>query len=210
MMNDLIFNPIKYEERFFWSLKEVLGYGGSHLPTYLVNIETFEENLDQMIGTTQYTTPIWDSENQKIKTQYRGVVDLVMKRYAEHIALVTKVESLTTEEIYNFIAKFVYILEMTSPRYLKLLEVYESAKDELLSPVEIQTGGITRFNDTPQDEGDFANDSHTTNLTEDSRSTKNDLDTKMGRIREIEGNYNNLLIKWSNEFESLFIEEANV
>lgn len=208
-MNDLLFNPRKYEERFFWTFKEVLTGLGEEQEDFLYNIDYLDEVVSVMVEEG-YSTPIWDSEHEKIKNDYRDVLDLVIKRFLTHYCYYTLSEEFDISKAKNFIAKLVMVLEMTSPRYLKLLEVYEASKNKLLDPVEIASEGITRFNDTPQDEGDFANDEHTTNLTEDSRSTKNDLDSKMGRIKEIESSYNNLLLNWSNEFESIFLEENNI
>lgn len=204
-MNELIFNPIKYEERYFWNFKEVLDPTNAKSEYNLSNSDI----LAIVATMTGYTTPLI-SQGAWVKSDYSKVVDLVCKRFWDHYFFYTESSEFSTDKQKNFIAKLLMILEMTSPRYLKLLEVYDSAKNELLSPVEIKTEGLTRFNDTPQNEGDFANDEHTTNLTEDSRSTTNDLDTKMGRIKEIESSYNNLILNWSNEFESLFIEEGNV
>ena len=208
-MNNFIFNPRRYEERYFWTFQEILNAGTPKV-SYLMTYEDIEDFVRSMVASG-YTTPIWDTTGTgSIKTQYRGVLDLVVKRFLGHYCFYTTSEDYPTNQAFNFMGKLIMVLEMTSPRYLKLLEVYETAKNQLLDPVEITTGGITRFNDTPQDEGDFANDSHTTNLTEDSRTTSNDLDTKMGRIKEIESNYNNVLLNWSNEFESIFLEENNI
>ena len=204
-MNELIFNPRKYQERFFWTLKEVLDPNGSKSDFNIDNTDVLSV-VSSMSGysTSTISNGVWTDTN------YSKVIDLVVKRYLDYYCFYTTDENFDTDKQKNFIAKLIMILEMTSPRYLKLLEVYASASAQLLNPVEIETSRLTRFNDTPQDEGDFANDEHTTNLTEDTGTTKNDLDTKMGRIREIESNYNNLLLNWSREFKSLFIEEANI
>lgn len=209
------FNRIRYEERYYWTFGEILK-AGADIEDFNLGQEQVLILITYMLSEYGYTTSVvkevegsivWDNSN------YEKVIDLVVKRFHDHLTFWTKSETMDEDfekKTLNFIAKLVYVLEMTSPRYLKLLEVYASASEELLSPVEITSEGLTRFNDTPQDEGDFANDEHTTNLTQDSRTTTNDLDTKMGRIREIESNYNNLLLNWSNEFDSLFIEEENI
>ena len=199
------FNRIRYEERYYWSLKEVLDPTSSK-DEFNVNNADVLSVVATMAGYSSPTINLgaWTNVN------YGKVIDLVVKRFIDHYCFYTTGSEFSVDKQKNFIAKMITILEMTSPRYLKLLEVYASADEELLSPVEIVSEGLTRFNDTPQDEGDFANDEHTTNLTQDSRTTSNDLDTKMGRIREIESNYNNLLLNWSNEFDSLFIEEENI
>ena len=206
------FNKIRYEDRYYWTFGEILK-AGSDIEDFNLGQAQVLNVITYMLSEYGYTTSVvkevegsivWDNAN------YGKVIDLVVKRFIDHYCFYTTGSEFSVDKQKNFIAKMITILEMTSPRYLKLLEVYASADAELLSPVEITSEGLTRFNDTPQDEGDFANDEHTTNLTQDSRTTTNDLDTKMGRIREIESNYNNLLLNWSNEFDSLFIEEENI
>ena len=209
-MNNFIFNPIRYEERFFWTFKEVITGNNTPLADFLYNCESLYPILEDMISQDGYSTPIWDSLNDEVKVDYRGVLDLVVKRYLEHYCFYTDSNELDPVKAKNFIAKLIQVLEMTAPRYLTILKAYKDSQNALLDPVRISNSGITRFNDTPQDEGDFANDEHTTNLTEDTRTTENDMDSKMGRIREIERSYSNILLNWSNEFEGLFIEESNI
>lgn len=209
-MNNFIFNPIKYQERFYWTFKEVLTGNLTPGADFLYNCESIYPILETMISEDGYSTPIWDSLNDEIKVDYRGVLDLVVKRHLDHYCFYTESNEFNTEKAKNFIAKLIQVLEMTAPRYLTILKAYKDSQNALLDPVRISNSGITRFNDTPQDEGDFANDEHTTNLTEDTRTTENDMDSKMGRIREIERSYSNILLNWSNEFEGLFIEESNI
>lgn len=199
------FNRIRYEERYFWTLKEILNPTGSKESYELNNSDV----LSLVASMSGYTTPLISSGNWT-NANYSKLIDLVIKRFWDHYCFYTISSEFSVEKQKNFIAKLLTIIEMTSPRYLKLLEVYTSADAELLDPVKIGTTRTTRFNDTPQDEGDFANDSHTTNITEDNGETTNDLDTKMGRIKEIESGYNNILLNWSNEFESIFLEENNI
>lgn len=209
------FNRIKYEKRYFWTLQEALNTitGNTDIKDWNFNASELLESISTMNTNSGYlpsVVQISEGVMSWSNTNYEKVMNLVMKRFREHYVYWTENDLEDTDKAEVFVSKLVYILEMTSPRYLKLLEVYNSADSELLDPVKIESEGVSRFNDTPQDSGTFDTDSHTTNLTEDSRTTSNDLDTKMGRIREIESNYNNLLLKWSNEFESLFLEEANI
>lgn len=215
MINPVLRNPLKYETRYYWTLQEALITitGNTDIKDWNFNASELLESISTMNINSGYLPSVVQISGGVMtwsNTHYEKVMDLVMKRYREHYVYWTKNDLEDTDKAEVFVSKLIYMLEMTAPRYLKLLEVYTSASAQLLSPVEITSKGTTRFNDTPQDSGTFDTDSHTTNLTEDSRTTTNDLDTKMGRIREIESDYNNLLLKWSNEFDKLFIEEANI
>lgn len=215
MINPVLRNPFKYETRYYWTLQEALNSitGNTDIKDWNFNASEVLESISTMYTNTGYFPSVVQLSGGVLvwsNTHYEKVMDLVMKRYREHYVFWTKDDQPNPDKGEVFVSKLIYLLEMTAPRYLKLLEVYASASAQLLNPVEITSSGTTRFNDTPQDSGDFSSDSHTTNLTEDSRTTTNDLDTKMGRIREIESSYNNLLLNWSNEFDKLFIEEANI
>lgn len=204
MFNNIFFSD-RYDKEYFWTLKEILDPENT-LEPYQLNSEVVIDIVETMTG---YTTPLI-SEGEWTNENYGKVIDLVIKRFWKHYGMSTKEDIFDYKLQKQFIAKLLSILEMTSPRYLTILQAYEDSKEELLSPVKVKVSGITRFNDTPQDEGDFANDAHTSNLTEDERTTENDLDSKMGRIREIEGNFNNVILNWSREFESLFVEDMNL
>lgn len=204
MFNNIFFCD-RYEEAYYWTLKEILD-PENLLESYQLKSDAVIDIVETMTG---YTTPLI-SEGNWTDSNYEKVIDLVIKRFWKHYGMSTKEDTFSYDLQKEFVAKLLSILEMTSPRYLTLLKAYSDSINSLLDPVKVKVSGITRFNDTPQDEGDFANDEHTTNLTEDERTTENDLDSKMGRIREIEGNFNNLLLKWSNEFESLFVEDLNI
>lgn len=103
---------------------------------------------------------------------------------------------------YEWIIKLLTIMSQTYERYATLLDFYAAKKSQLLDKVE----SLTRFNDTPQDTGEFSDDEHTTHIT----STKNDYDTLMARLDEVDRKYRNLLKDWSNEFECLFIHEESL
>lgn len=196
----------KYEIRYYWNLKEILA---RNKEDYQVNSDDLRMLLISLIQDG-FQTSVLDSNFAWTNENYPKVLDLVIRRFITDYCVVSDSESYPATPAKNFIAKLIYILEMTTPRYTTLINSYEQSREKLLNPVIIKTTGINRFNDTPQDGGDFANDSHTTNLTEIENKTENDADTAMGRIREIEENYKNLLLTWSKEFESLFFSEENI
>ena len=207
-LNNYLFGGRKYEKRYYWSLKEIL-LDGTEKDDYLINNSDFKSLLSSLV-LHGYSTSLLDNAMAWTNSNYASVMDLVIRRHLDSLCLYSNNESYPSALAHNFIAKVAYILEMTSPRYLTLLKAYSDSQTELLDPVINKSKNLTRFNDTPQDEGDFAHDEHTTNITEVEGESSNELDTKMGRIKEIEEKYRNILLDWSNEFESLFIEEDNI
>ena len=102
----------------------------------------------------------------------------------------------------------------TYDRYNKLLDTYTSELSKLLDGVKTTTQGIGSFNDTPQNiqtsQDDYSGDSHISNISKSSAVATSDLDTKMGRIDEIQRKLRNIWKDWLEEFESLFLERGNV
>lgn len=105
----------------------------------------------------------------------------------------------------RFISMFNIMLE-TEEYYGKVIEIYESEKNNLMNKLNSSTNGISRFNDTPQDEGDFANDEHTSSLTQTEASTSNDVAYTMNKIKDIQESYKRIWEDWLREFQRLFIE----
>ena len=94
--------------------------------------------------------------------------------------------------------------------YEALYREYESNKDKLMDAVKVETESTNYYNETPQNDGFYGDEGHATNTSKNDYSSENDFDTPIARLKEIERDFSNLLLKWSNEFEPLFIEEGNI
>ena len=99
-----------------------------------------------------------------------------------------------------FTADFINVLNLTYERYSKLIELYEANKSDLLN--ELTTETISRFNDTPQDGGLYADDEYTTNVTQSESKTNVSI---LSRLAELDNTIKNLYTEWSNEFRKVFI-----
>ena len=195
----------KYEQRYFWTLKEILDPTDSK-EDYILSSSDILSIVATMTG---FASPLIENGAWK-KTEYQSVMDLVVKRFYMFYCVSSSSGEFPVKEQKNFIAKMIMLLEMTESRYMAILNSYDEAKTKLLGPVKNKTTSKNRFNDTPQNNGTYEEDSYTTNISLVNSETEFDSDTIMGRIREIEGNYNNVLLNWSNEFDALFIEEDNI
>lgn len=195
----------KYEEKFFWRFREILDPTSSKEDYLLSNSDI----LTIVASMTGFTSPLIENGAWK-KSEYGEVMNLVVKRFHNFYCVSSSSGEFPVKEQKNFIAKLIMILEMTESRFMSILGAYNEAKDKLLGPVKNITKSKNRFNDTPQNNGSYEEDPYTTNISFVDSESDFDSDTIMGRIREIEGNYNNVLLDWSNEFDSLFIEEDNI
>ena len=84
----------------------------------------------------------------------------------------------------------------SSEKYGLLIKNQEENKDKLLGQIKSQS--TQRFNDTPQNQGEFEDETHNTNVTKNESTT--DVGTLLSRFNEIEDNLKRLYEDWSNEF----------
>ena len=90
-------------------------------------------------------------------------------------------------------------------KYSMLIQNLENNKAKLLD--DVKSSSISRFNDTPQNSGDFSDDQHTSTITKTENSSN--VGTMMARLNEIEDNIKQLYIDWSDEFRKFIIRSVN-
>ena len=118
-----------------------------------------------------------------------GYIDV----YYDHGELIAT-EMNDIEALYDRI-NYVYLT--TKDRFTLLLSTYKSNRDKLLS--EVSTSVTTRFNDTPQDGGDWGDDRHSTTIQSEEQSS--DYMPLMERIASVENRYHSLMHRWVLQFE---------
>lgn len=104
----------------------------------------------------------------------------------------------------NYIGAIVAWMDSSDSYYSILIKNLEDNKTKLLN--QIKSNSIQRFNDTPQNGGDFSDDNHTTNTTSNEAYT--DGGTVLSRLNEIENNLKRLYEQWSDEFRKFIIWSA--
>lgn len=102
-------------------------------------------------------------------------------------------------DVENLSDKINYVYSTTKDRYLYLLQLYQDNKINLLKSVK--TTMTQRYNDTPQDGGDWLDDKHTTTITQEEQSS--DFMPLINRINDIDRKYRNLLDSWVMEYDEL-------
>ena len=71
-----------------------------------------------------------------------------------------------------------------------LIQNLNNNKAKLLD--DVKSSSTSRFNDTPQNSGDFSDDNHTSNIT--TTTSSSNVGTMMQRLNEIEDNIKQLYI----------------
>lgn len=189
--------------KYYYTLKEICG----DLTPYVGGISLFTLMTQTRISMSE----LYVKETQTSFKQYvEDLFKLIYARYWEHFCIVSGEELTRVNALELFLIKFFTIIRMNYDRYSTLLNIYSQSKSRLLERVKSVSSGANRFNDTPQNGGEFDEDDHTTTITETRTETETDAQTLMARIKEIESSFNDLMLKWSDEFDSLFIEEGNI
>ena len=95
--------------------------------------------------------------------------------------------------------------QSSTEKYSLLIQNLTANKTKLLD--DVKSVSTSRFNDTPQNSGDFSDDQHTSTVTKTENSSN--VGTMMARLNEIEDNIKQLYIDWSNEFRKFIIWSVN-
>ena len=93
----------------------------------------------------------------------------------------------------------------STEKYSLLIQNLTANKAKLLD--DVKSSSISRFNDTPQNSGDFSDDPHTSTITKTENSSN--VGTMMQRLNEIEDKIKQLYLDWSDEFRKFIIWSAN-
>lgn len=101
----------------------------------------------------------------------------------------------------------IQLFNLTAPRYIPLLEQYKANESDPIGKISSTSTGKTRFNDTPQDGGDFEDDEYTTNITQTEATTESDSGSIMERLDALYRNWRQILRDWTSEFKGLFYGE---
>lgn len=187
------------------TLEELLKYYESNFITYdypqLLAILTSNGNFNvqneriNLIVTTESALKLW---------QY------VCSRFINEYILIDDTKSDYKEFTAPFLRKVLNILNGSFDRYNAIYDAFETQKSKLLDTIKTTQLGSAKFNDTPQGNGDYSDDTHTTNITLTKGETESDNLTPVMRLKEIEDSLNDILFNWSKEFEKIFVEGENL
>ena len=135
--------------------------------------------------------------------------DYIWPKFYDKAICYTDDDEIADNESYKVFAKFVgpIIAWMSSSdtKFSLLIANQEANKDKLLQ--QIKSSSVNRYNDTPQNQGQFEDNSHNTNFTKTESAT--DGATLLARLNEIEDNLKRLYEDWSKEFRKFIIWSAD-
>lgn len=207
----------------WWTYDEVLQYPQNPLikplfpncstnpPNWFKNLLTYATMKYNMVGIDTTDTSLVNA----IPTIVEDLMTIVYNRhYKDYLFEKTlnwddNVE-LTMNDYTKAIGKILNVIDLTLPRYIPILMANKSASTDLLKPMKSESTSKNRFNDTPQDGGDFDDDNHSTNVSSNTSITTADSGSLAMRLDEIFKNYRSIILEWSNEFNQLFLKEEQL
>ena len=194
-----------YYERTYYTLDELgkdLGYSGEG-PYSLIN-ESFNGFINGCLKKVGYNTVSFN-DTQESNNCFRNYI--WPRFYQEAIIYVDSDESESFIEKFcrTKVGQIMSWWQSSTEKYSLLIQNLEANKSKLLD--DVKSASISRFNDTPQNSGDFSDDQHTSTVTKTENSSN--VGTMMARLNEIEDNIKQLYIDWSNEFRKFIIWSVN-
>lgn len=143
-----------------------------------------------------------------------ALMGIVYNRHAEdYIACVNQSDDENEDlnkAMYKALSKLINVIDLTIPKYVPILQQNEIYSTNPVAPAESESSGETRFNDTPQNIGEYGDVDHTTNISNSRSSSVADTGSVMERLSELFKNFKSIILEWSNEFNQCFIKEEQI
>ena len=156
-----------------------------------------------------------DFTDNEIKSIINQLMTIVYNRHA-HDYFYTIIEELEENRVLyqaDFelaINKLLNIIELTAPKYIPILKQNKIYSTDPIAQIKSKTIGSSRFNDTPQNEGEFNDEEHATNTTESVSESSVDSGSIMERLEAMFKGFRSIILEWSNEFNALFYKEEQL
>ena len=196
-------------ERTYYSLDDIRkAIGGSYVSgagPYTMSSKSFSLFMNDCLGKFGFALHPGTTETTESNNCFR---DYIWPRFYQEAIIYTDLD-----ESESFLEKFCRtkvgnIMSWwmsSSEKYSLLIQNLEANKTKLLD--DVKSASISRFNDTPQNSGDFSDDQHTSTVTKTENSSN--VGTMMARLNEIEDNIKQLYMDWSDEFRKFIIWSVN-
>ena len=149
-----------------------------------------------------------------------ALMNIVYNRHAEDFVYAVYINpqsywegvdyTLASADICRALSGLINVLNNTAPRYIPIFTKNKDYSSDPVAAISSHTEGVSNFNDTPQNIGDFGDEDHTTNISTSSSDSTVDSGSIMERLSAMFDNWKSVILEWSNEFNQLFIKEGQV
>lgn len=178
--------------------------------THLIGDYNMRVNIDGLSSQFQDNTII---------PLLNALMTIVYDRHSEDIVFIgekivlgleTPDYVLEDKDLKKVLTKLINIINLTAPKYIPLFTKYEEASVDPIAPIKSESKAKTRFNDTPQNIGEWDDEDHTSNISSSESETSVDVGTIMERLASMYKDYKSIILEWSNEFNQCFIKEEQI
>lgn len=147
--------------------------------------------------------PTGEAENRKILLEFL-VQYLFPKYWFLYVYPCGDSESDSAKVYKSFFNRFSQLIIATWGKYAPIIKAFKEKEGNLLARLGSESTNLTRFNDTPQNTGDFKDEAHTTTATQSTNETSSDYETPINRLAEIREKFENVYNAWAQDFDILF------
>lgn len=188
-------------------------------------LKMFEEYYDEDEAEALPPYFSWDSDAQKYVFD-QAVTDLLYHLYSQYydefavfvdepvLCLYAPYASPSRdsfdEKAQLFARRFLAKIAETYDYYSVILGAYATQKAKLLDSIQSTSAVRTRYNDTPQEGGNYESDPYASSITNVEGTNTDEGMTPMARLAEIERSYRDVIDHWVKEFAPMFILRSNV
>ena len=155
------------------------------------------------LDSTKYTATI-------VNACVNELMSIVSNRHMNDYVVYTEEDTLTATICAPFLQKILTQIEITAPKYIPMLKENENETKDLMRGAKSSSATESRFNDTPQSEGYYNNDSHATTTTYAKNNGELETGSVVDRLKALYDNFESVILMWSNEFNRLFIMEEQI
>lgn len=193
----------RYSVEYLYTLKEMF------------EDEFGNENLIGFIPSMDQYADLWNNFDMNYWTNDTGVGyqlwAYIWNTYKDHIALITDEEwnRENNQAVIDFWHEFYGIWNRTHKYYEKMISLLKDNESKLLAQVSSLTESDNRFNNTPDQSGDYSGLDYATTINKNKITTSSDAGTILERLEEVRRRYTDYYEKWSREFNKLFISPLN-
>lgn len=181
-------------ERTYYTLDDIRkAIGGAYAQgegPYSLKTKTFSEFLNDCLWKTSLSLRQGTAETNESTECFQNYI--WPRFYQEFVvyADLDENEDFVEKFARNKVGQIFAWWTASTEKYSLLIQNLEANKTKLLD--DVKSASISRFNDTPQNSGDFSDDNHTSTITKTENSSN--VGTMMQRLNEIEDNIKQLYI----------------
>lgn len=211
-------NPIISEKYF--TFQEILDLYPAHAPRFPHDAQLADDWFMKMLEDAGLEPAIYTLSDAFPDSLLAEIINALMtivyyRHDEDYLYKVSQMAflpsyTLTQADFKRAIKKVINVIDLTIPRYAPILQQNENYSTDPVAKIGSVTTGKSRFNDTPQDGGNFNDDPHATNVSHSVSESEVDSGSIVSRLDEMFKGFRSIILEWSNEFDQLFLKEEQL